>query len=164
MTSQPDGFLIGSLLSAAAAELERRVLDGYHAAGFTDIRAVHSNILRLLPPEGCRVTELAERAYSSKQAIGYLVEYLEDHGYLERVADPNDRRAQIVRRTERGWEVNRTAWRLVQQVQTEWAQQLGQERMESMIESLRMLVQLLGIPYTGSISQVSTRPRHEQRP
>lgn len=164
MATQPDGFLIGSLLSAAAAELERRVLDGYHAAGFTDIRAVHAHVFRLLPPEGCRVTELAERAYSSKQAMGYLVEYLEEHGYLERVADPNDRRAQIVRRTERGWEVNRAARRLVQQVQTEWAQQLGLERMESMIESLRMLVQLLGVSYEGSISEVSTRPRRERRP
>src|SRR5215208_4496376 len=116
MQSHPDGFLIGSLLSAAAAELERRVLDGYHAAGFTDIRAVHSQIFRLLPPEGCRVTELAERAYSSKQAMGYLVEYLEEHGYVERVPDPNDGRAQIVSRTERGWELNRTAQQLVQQV------------------------------------------------
>jgi DNA-binding MarR family transcriptional regulator len=157
-------FLIGSLLSAAAAELERRVLDGYHAAGYTDIRAVHSNIFRLLPPEGCRVTELAERMYSSKQATGYLVKYLELHGYLERAADPHDGRAQIVRRTERGWEVNRMARRLVQQIQAEWAQQLGEERMESMVESLRMLVQLLGVPYEGSISEVSARPRHQRRP
>jgi DNA-binding MarR family transcriptional regulator len=162
MTTPPDGFLIGSLLSAVAAELEQRVLDGYRAAGFTDIRAVHAHIFRLLPPEGCRVTELAERAYSSKQAIGYLVEYLEDHGYVERVPDPNDGRAQIVRRTERGWEVNRTAWRLVRQIQNEWAQQLGEERMASMIESLRILVQLLGIPYEGSISEVSTRPHSER--
>jgi DNA-binding MarR family transcriptional regulator len=164
MTTQPDGFLIGSLLSAAAAELERRVLDGYQAAGYTDIRAVHSNIFRLIPPQGCRVTELAERLYSSKQATGYLVDYLEAHGYLERVADPRDGRAQIVRRTERGWEVNRLARQLVQQIQAEWAQQLGEERMGSLIESLRMLVQQLGVPYEGSISEVSTRPRYQQRP
>jgi DNA-binding MarR family transcriptional regulator len=164
MTTQQVGFLIGSLLSAVAAELEQRVLAGFHAAGFTDIRAVHAHIFRLLPPEGCRITELAERAYSSKQAIGYLVEYLEDHGYVERIPDPNDGRAQIVRRTERGWEVNQTAWRLVQQIQTEWAQQLGEERMASTIESLRMLVHLLGIPYEGSLSEVSTRLSQEHRP
>lgn len=156
---QQDGFLIGSLVSAVAAELEHRVLDGYHAAGYTDIRAVHAHIFRLLPPEGCRITELAERAYSSKQAIGYLIEYLEDHGYVERAPDPNDGRAQIVCRTERGWEVNRTARHLVEQIQTEWAQQLGQEQMASMIESLRALVHLLGVPYEGSISEVSIRPR-----
>ena len=164
MTTQPDGFLIGSLVSAVAADLERRVLEGYHAAGFTDIRAAHAHIFRLLPSEGCRITELADRAYSSKQAIGYLVEYLEDHGYVERVPDPNDGRAQIVRRTERGWEVNRTARRLVQQIQTEWAQQVGEERMASMVEALRILVHLLGVPYEGSISEVSARPRQERRP
>jgi DNA-binding MarR family transcriptional regulator len=164
MTTQQDGFLIGSLIGAVAAALERHVLDGYHAAGFTDIRAAHAHIFRLLPPEGCRVTELAERAYTSKQAMGYLVEYLEDHGYVERVPDPNDGRAQIVRRTERGWEVNRTARRLIEQIQTEWAQQVGGERMASMLESLRMLVHLLGVPYEGSISEVSARSRHERRP
>jgi DNA-binding MarR family transcriptional regulator len=157
MTQSQDGFLIGSLVAAVAAELERHVLDGYHTAGFTDIRAVHAHIFRLLPPEGCRITELAERAYSSKQAIGYLVEYLEEHGYLERAPDPKDGRAQIIRRTERGWEVNRTARRLVQQIQDEWAKKLGEERMRLIIETLRLLVNQLGVPYTGSISEVSTR-------
>lgn len=163
METKQGGFLIGSLVAAVTAEIERRVLCGFHTAGFTDIRAAHTHIFRLLPPEGCRITELAERAYTSKQAMGYLVEYLEDHGYIERVPDPRDGRAQIVRRTERGWEVNRTAWRLVQQIQREWAQQLGEERMEAMIESLHRLVGLLGVPYAGSISEGSTRPRREEQ-
>lgn len=162
MTIEQDGFLIGSLVAAVAAELEQRVLEGYHAAGFTDIRAAHAHIFRLLPPEGCWVKELAERAYSSKQATAYLVDYLEEHGYVERVPDPKDGRAQIVRRTERGWELNRTARQLVQQVQNEWAQQLGEERMAVMIESLRLLVQILGVAYQGSISEVSTRPQRER--
>jgi DNA-binding MarR family transcriptional regulator len=162
MQSSQEGFLIGSLIAAVAAELERRVLDGYHLAGYTDIRAVHAHVFRLLPPEGCRVTELAERAYSSKQATGYLVDYLEEHGYLERVPDPNDGRAQIVRRTERGWALNRMAWQLVQQVQNEWAQQLGEERMAGMIETLRLLVQNLGVAYEGSISHVSTWAQPER--
>lgn len=162
MTIEQDGFLIGSLVAAVAAELEQRVLKGYHAAGFTDIRAAHAHIFRLLPPDGCRVTELAERAYSSKQATGYLVDYLEEHGYLERVPDPKDGRAQIVRRTERGWALNQTAWQLVQHVQKEWAQQIGEERMAMMIESLRLLVQSLGVPYRGSIAEVSTRRQHER--
>ena len=159
MTARQDGFLIGSLIAAVAADLDRRVLAGYHAAGFADIRAAHAHLLRLLPPEGCRITELAERAYSSKQAVGYLVEYLEGHGYLERSPDPTDRRAQIIRRTERGWEANRAARRLVQEIQDEWAQQLGEERMAALVGSLRLLVHLLGVPYEGSISEVSTRPR-----
>lgn len=159
---EQQGFLIGSLVAIVAAELEHRVLAGYHTAGFVDIRAAHAQILRQLPPEGCRVTELADQLHSSKQATGYLVEYLEGRGYLERVADPDDRRAQIVRRTERGWEANRVARSLVAQIQHEWAQQLGEERMAALIESLRELVQLLGITYQGSISEISTRSRSEQ--
>jgi DNA-binding MarR family transcriptional regulator len=162
MMTEQEGFLIGSLVAAVADEIEQRVLEGYYAAGFRDIRAAHAHIFRLLPPEGCRVTELAERAYSSKQAIGYLVDYLEEHSYVERVPDSKDGRAQIVRRTERGWELNRTAWQLVQQVQNEWAQQLGEERMAVLILSLRELVRILGVPYQGSISEVSTRPQGER--
>jgi hypothetical protein len=79
----PGVFNLLGQRSAVAAELEQRVFEGYHAAGFTDIRAAHAHIFRLLPPEGCRVTELAERAHSSKQATGYLVDYLEEHGYIE---------------------------------------------------------------------------------
>lgn len=79
---------LGSFVAAVAAALEQRVFDGYQAAGFRDIRAAHAHIFRLLPPKGCRVTELAERVYSSKQAMGYLVEYLEEQGYVERSSDP----------------------------------------------------------------------------
>ncbi len=154
-----DGFLIGSLLLIPFAALNRRVQDGYVAAGFADVRPVHTPVFRLLDPEGNRVTELALQAGMSKQAMGYLVEYLEAHGYLERAPDPTDRRAQIVRRTARGWALNRVSWRLVKEVQDEWAEQLGVERMRQLREILGDLVRLLGYEYTGSISEVSTRAR-----
>jgi len=49
-------------------------------------------------------------------------------------------------------------------VNTHWAQQLAEERMATMIGSLRMLVQILGVSYVGSISEIRTRPRRHQRP
>jgi hypothetical protein len=42
---------------------------------------------------------------ASKQAMAQLVAHLEEHGYVERVPDPHDRRAKLVRTTERGREV-----------------------------------------------------------
>lgn len=157
MESPERGFLIGALLLIPADELRRRVREGYHVAGFTDLRAAHDVVFGLLRPEGDRIVDLAERAQTTKQAMGYLVAYLEEHGYLERIPDPTDGRAQVIRRTERGWEVNRTARRLVEEIQRNWAEQLGQERMEQLIALLSDLVKSLGVTYQGSTSEASTR-------
>lgn len=155
MEAPKEGFLIGALLLFPADALQRRVREGLHAAGFTDIRAAHDIVFGLLKPEGERVVDLAERAQTTKQAMGYLVAYLEEHGYLERIPDPTDGRAQIVRRTERGWEVNRLARRLVEEIQQEWAQQLGEERMEQLLILLRDLVKNINVEYEGSSSQAA---------
>jgi DNA-binding MarR family transcriptional regulator len=159
MQESQEGFLIGALLLFPGDELRRRVYEGYMAAGFTDLRPAHEPVLGLLSPEGDRIVDLAKRARTTKQAMGYLVAYLEGRGYLERVPDPKDGRAQIVRRTERGWEVNRTARQLVKEIQDEWAEQLGQDRMEQLIALLSDLVTIIGVQYEGSISEISTRPK-----
>ena len=41
----------------------------------------------------------------TKQAMAELVRHLEVHGYVVRVPDPGDRRAKLVRPTDRGREV-----------------------------------------------------------
>jgi DNA-binding MarR family transcriptional regulator len=152
-----NGFLIGSLLQIPFVVLTRRVQEGLAAAGFADLRPSHTAIFRLLDAEGNRVTELAARAMTSKQAMGYLVDHLEECGYLERVPDPTDKRAQIVRRTPRGWEVNRVARRLVRGVQDEWARELGVERMRQLLALLGDLGRLLGSEYAGSVWEISAR-------
>jgi DNA-binding PadR family transcriptional regulator len=45
------------------------------------------------------------RARMTKQSMTELVAHLERHGYVERVPDPADGRAKLVRATERGREV-----------------------------------------------------------
>lgn len=157
MGSHADGFLIGSLLGIPYDVLGKRVEAGYIEAGFEDLRPAHSPVFRFLAPDGDRVTDLARRAGTTKQAMGYLVDYLIGRGYLERLPDPTDGRAQIVRRTERGWAVNRTAWEVVAAVQAEWGAAIGEERMDVLLAVLRELVAALGVDYTGSVSEVSTR-------
>ena len=51
---------------------------------------------------GIRPTTLAQRAGTTKQAIGQLVRELETRGYVEQVPDSTDTRAKIVRLTKRG--------------------------------------------------------------
>jgi DNA-binding MarR family transcriptional regulator len=124
------------------------------AAGLPEIRPAHTAIFQLLPPEGGRATELAERIGTSKQAVGYLIDYLELHGYLERVVDPRDGRAFIVRRTEKGWRVNQTARRLVEEVQSEWAERIGSDRMDELRRLLSELIDALGVRYSPRVGGV----------
>src|SRR5690606_35566576 len=131
------------------------VQEGYMTAGFTDIRPAHHVVFGVLSPEGDRIVDLAKKAKTTKQAMGYLVGYLDECGYLERVPDPRDGRAQIIRRTERGWEVNRAAKRIVQEIQDDWAEQLGPERMDQLMVLLRDLVKIIGEEYKGSVSNLS---------
>ncbi len=146
--------LIGTLLAVPNAELQRRVQEGFAAAGLPDLRPVHATLFAWLPEDGCRITELATRLGTTKQAVGPLVAYLEDRGYLERIPDATDGRAQIVRRTEKGWLVNQAARRIVQNVQAEWAQSIGSRKMDLLLALLGDLVDALGFRYSPRIGGV----------
>jgi DNA-binding MarR family transcriptional regulator len=152
---ESSGFLIGALVNIPSGILVRRVHEGLIAAGFCELRPAHTPVFQLLAPEGSRVTELAEQAGIAKQSMGYLINYLEQHGYVERVPDPTDGRAQLVRRTPCGWEVNRMSAHLVWEIQQEWTHLLGEERMKHLQSLLSDLVSLLGEQYRGSVAELS---------
>ena len=82
-------------------ELIGRLAEGGH----TEVRLPHGNVFQYLDDEGTRVGVLAERAHMTKQAMAQLVAHLEEHGYVERIPDPADRRAKLVRTTARGRDV-----------------------------------------------------------
>ena len=100
------------------------------AAGFADTYASWgTNIFHYLREGGFRLTELAERSHTTKQALRYTINQLEAAGYVERVPDPTDGRAKIIRLTQRGWEGRRVADEIIASIEQECLQELGQERM-----------------------------------
>ena len=132
--------LIGALLRIPFQATVAAVEEEVRAAGFDDVRPAHFAVFQHMRPGGVRATELAQRAQITKQSMGYLVDYLAARGYVERVPDPQDGRAQLVRLTPRGQELARTARAAVQRVETEWAARLGQERVCQLRDTLRALV------------------------
>ncbi|MGI5130994.1 MarR family winged helix-turn-helix transcriptional regulator [Pseudonocardia sp. CA-107938] len=96
---------LGSLLNAAGQRLSAELDEAVAEAGFADVRAAHAPVFMAIDPDGTRVTDLAQRAAVSKQAMGELIRHLAAHGYLTVETDPVDRRAKRVRLTERGWAV-----------------------------------------------------------
>ena len=100
------------------------------AAGFADSSpSWGTNVFHYLRGGGLRLTELAERAHTTKQAMRYTVNQLEAAGYVERVSDPTDGRAKIIRLTQRGWEGRRVADEIIASIEHECVRQLGEERM-----------------------------------
>ncbi len=60
-------------------------------------------------------------------------------GYMERVSDPSDGRATLVRLSERGWSVHQVARAAVQGVQEEWTQVVGTAEMGVFLATLARL-------------------------
>jgi len=100
--------------------------------GFDDVRPAHMAIFQNLGPEGARIGELAERAKLTNQSVGYLVDYLEEHGYVERRPDPTNRRATLVCFTERGWDEADACAKILDQLDEELTQRMGAERLEQL--------------------------------
>ena len=127
---------IGILLRGPYQEIVRRLADELAEAGFDDIRPAHTGVFQHIKADGSRLSELAQRAQLTKQSMGYLVDYLEERGYVERRPDPTDRRASLILLTERGWEQVRAALRIIAGIEDEWAQWLGTGRMEELRKML----------------------------
>jgi DNA-binding MarR family transcriptional regulator len=135
---RPLPALLNEVKDAAVAELHRRLAD----EGHPDIRPGHGCVFRFVEEEGSRLTDLAERAGLTKQAVGEVVADLEGMGYVERVPDPADGRAKIIRLTDKGRDGQRAAKRLFAQIERRWAEEVGEELLTSLRRALESIVEL----------------------
>lgn len=153
--------MIGALVSIIDHELRRRVTAALQTQGFVDYRSTYHEIFMLLRADGSRITELAERAQITRQAMSELIAELERRGYVERQPDPTDRRAVLVRRTERGWQVNVIAREVVQAAQQDWMAQVGEREYDDLLTALRQIVALIAPPPAGVAGHLRARgPAH----
>lgn len=114
----------------------RRLVETGHGA----VRPAHGAVFQYLDDEGTTVARLAERAQMTKQAMAELVTHLEKHGYVTRVADPNDGRAKRVLPTDKGREVIDIAQELIPQVERELDELLGPERADALRSDLERVI------------------------
>ncbi len=104
---------LGRLLGHAMRQFDARVLSLMahneqvplalsNLAARDQISAAHIHITRHLSLQGSRLTDLAEAAGMTKQAMGNLVNQCEAWGLVKREHDPRDARARRVVFTEDG--------------------------------------------------------------
>jgi DNA-binding MarR family transcriptional regulator len=108
------------------------VLEGLAAAGFDDFTPAQARVFQRIAPDGSRLTDLAAQAGITKQSAGFLVDQLERAGYVERVPDPADGRARLVRVAERGLRSVEASRQIVAEVEAEWTAHVGERRMEQL--------------------------------
>lgn len=139
-----EGRLMGALLRVPFLTIVDRIHAGAVAAGFEDVTYAHLAVFRHIDEQqGSRLIDLAHEAQITKQSMGYLVDQLEAHGYVERVSDLTDGRARLIRLTPRGHALMATARQVVRGVEEEWARYLGQERMDHLRATLADLTAML---------------------
>ncbi|WP_116451652.1 MarR family winged helix-turn-helix transcriptional regulator [Blastococcus litoris] len=127
---------VGLLLFLPYRAMEARVFAGLAEAGFHDVTPAQARVFQRISPQGSRLTELAAQAGVTKQTAGFLVDQLERAGYVERVPDPADGRARLVRVAERGARSVEASRAIVAQVEAEWTAHLGEHRMVELREIL----------------------------
>jgi DNA-binding MarR family transcriptional regulator len=79
----------------------------------------------------------------TKQSMAELVTHLERHGYVERVRDPSDGRAKLVRATRKGNQLYSIAREFVADTEAEWTRRLGRQKMRRLRTLLEELNQAL---------------------
>ncbi|MDC5697959.1 MarR family winged helix-turn-helix transcriptional regulator [Intrasporangium calvum] len=114
-------------------------MEGLARAGYTDMTVAQARIAAQIERGGSRITRLAAAAQVTKQTAGFLVKQLEQAGYVERVPDPTDGRAQLVKVAARGHAARAEVVPALEEVEAQWTAHIGPERMAQLRETLKML-------------------------
>jgi DNA-binding MarR family transcriptional regulator len=119
-------------------------------AARAQVSAAHIHITRHLSLEGSRLSELAESAGMTKQAMGDLVTQCEAWGLVQRTPDPLDARARRIVFTETGLAWLRAFEQAVAQAEAEFKQEVGTD--------VATVVSLGLEAYAGSYSGLESSP------
>ena len=103
-------------------------------------RAAHMALFPHIDLErGARVTELAGKLGITKQAVGQLVDDLEEFGIVERVPDPGDGRAKLVCFTTQGKSAMLGGLAHLRSVDRVLGRALGRDALRTLHEALLVL-------------------------
>jgi DNA-binding MarR family transcriptional regulator len=147
MTELPQNLIemrdnnIGRLFQRAARAYSERALTLLHEKGFDDITLFHTALIANLAIEGSQITEIAEKAGMTKQAMGQLANELEAKGYVLKERDPEDKRALKVSFTLKGKEALEAAYQVKLMIEAEYSQKLGGQNNQMLRQLLENLLQ-----------------------
>jgi DNA-binding MarR family transcriptional regulator len=133
---RPSPMPLHGLLELAFDAFIEEFRDALAQSEFSDVRPTHGCVFRYMDERGLRLTDIAERGNMTKQSAGEVVDDLVALGYVERVPDPDDRRAKIIRLTERGEAAQSYGFRLLAEIEQRWGERYGAERIAGLRATL----------------------------
>jgi DNA-binding MarR family transcriptional regulator len=133
--------MLGALVRFTAQAMTEAHVRWLETSGYGDIQPAHSAAIQPLwdLPDGARLTTLARQSRITKQSMSALVDHLEKHGYVERVPDPDDARASLVRLTARGRAYGKAVRQFARDLEADLARRIGAKR----VDDLRVTLELL---------------------
>jgi DNA-binding MarR family transcriptional regulator len=140
--SEPD-FAI--LVMGAARVVTDRLGVAVERAGVEDMRPSFGFVIRALAEQDRTLTELAELLAVTKQAAIKVVDDMEQRGFVERTPDPGDRRAKVLRLTEKGKRVRRAALTASRRMEAELRRDLGEDDVDALRAALLRLLERHGV-------------------
>ena len=142
----PDATLrasLGQVLFRAARLYNEAALRRVQAGAAPDLRFAHTQLFPHLTTSGTRSSALAKRLGVSIQAVGPLLDDLVAWALVERVVDPTDRRASIVRLTPRGGEAIVHGLVVLGEIEADLRRELGHGELDRLHATLLQLTELL---------------------
>ncbi|WP_338144247.1 MarR family winged helix-turn-helix transcriptional regulator [Nocardioides turkmenicus] len=136
---------VATLMLIAYRAMDERVISAMRDAGY-NITVAQARLAQRIAEDGSRLVDLAEQAQVTKQTASILVAALEREGLVERVPDPTDGRARLIRFTAAGQAAADHAREVVMGVEEEWNEHLGPDLATSLREALTSLRELVD-PY-----------------
>jgi len=133
---------LGRLLLVAVDNWQTVLVRGLQKAGFRNFRSTHMNVLRHIDIGGTRISEIADRANVTKQAIGKLIADCEKRGLVKTIDDPTDGRAKIVLFTKQSREVIMAERAIIAGIDARLRKRLGLKAFASLRASLTIMADL----------------------
>jgi DNA-binding MarR family transcriptional regulator len=153
--------LVRELLGVALA-VRKRVRHALIERGH-DLQPSHTAVIPNLPPDGLRLTVLAERLRVSVQRAGQLVQELEEAGYVEREDDPDDRRAKRVRYSARGRRLMQDVAEVDDELWRDLRARFGATAVERLAETIGMIHREWVGPDAALLLEPGAAPRKRRK-
>lgn len=131
---------LGRLLSRVGRLFNEKMQKRLAELGHPGLTVSHIAALASIDLDGTRVTTLGERLDVSKQAAAQTVAELEVQGYIQRINDPQDKRAMLIIYTEGGWRFLVNSYQARIDVETEYRNALGDDLFDSIRVGLLLLL------------------------
>lgn len=127
------------LLDNVSEDYHRRLRDKLLNQGYKGLKLSFSTVMNHMRFSGTRLVDIAELNGMTKQAIGQIANEIEELGYIERIPDPHDGRAKNLIFTDLGERLIQDSITAVEEVEGEYAQLIGEEKILQLENLLREL-------------------------